>query len=118
MKHAGARITIGVLASFVAFATTVHAQTPGNTIYGCISIGNVLRVVSATTGCGPRETRIKWAIAGQEGPAGLQGPQGPQGVQGPQGPQGPSGQRGPAGSSRTARSAGPRWRCRSSSADR
>jgi hypothetical protein len=113
MKHDRTRLTLAVGVLFAAVATPVNAQAPpDNTIYGCINAKDVLRVVSASTACGPRETRINWAIAGPQGPAGPQGavgphgpvgPQGPQGapglngIDGPMGPQGPEGADGPMG---------------------
>jgi hypothetical protein len=95
MRNVRKSLIIAVVTLFAAAAAPVDAQTLGDTaIYGCISVGNVLRVVSANTACGRRETRIKWAIAGPQGPA---GPLGPAGPQGPVGSQGSNGEQGPAG---------------------
>jgi hypothetical protein len=93
-------LTIAIVSS--ALAVTAYAQTSEDSqIYGCISNKNVLRVVSASTTCEPRETRITWAIVGPQGPIGPQGAsgeRGPAGIQGPAGPEGPAGPQGAQGS--------------------
>lgn len=101
MSAAVVRRTGGVCLSLVAIVllivlTRVTASSPG-VFDACINPGNgMMRLVSPSTACHARETRVSWNIAGPPGPA---GPDGPAGPQGPEGPEGPQGEEGPAGAS-------------------
>lgn len=100
---AGAAMATAMVVSGVAYATTPSGggaiqacyETRGGLLSGLLGPrAGTLRVVDASTGCGPSETALSW---NQTGPAGPTGPVGPVGPVGPGGSDGPPGAIGPEG---------------------
>jgi hypothetical protein len=76
--------------SWIALPQVIAASP--TLLEACINPGNgMMRMVSASTACHAKETRVTW---NSEGPA---GPEGPQGPEGPVGPEGVAGVDGAAG---------------------
>jgi len=77
---------------------SVPMAANAETIYACkANAQGTIRIVTATTPCSAKETKISWNTEGPTGPAGPPGPAGLSGPAGEVGPPGPAGAAGPAG---------------------